>query len=412
LTDGTLKESKELVIFVNSVNTICQIIRKNGLTPEETNIICSDSSVNIRKLKKVGHKIGDIPVQGESHKMFTLCTRTSYLGADFYSTCAYTIICSDCNIKTLTVDISLDLPQILGRQRLKENVFRNEVLFLYKAKSKNEASINFTEEQSKANIDAKVLATEKALNNYEKMDEEGKEIWGEKAKRDQELYQNDYIGVSSRTGKATFNYLVKVAEERAFDVSRKEYQDDITIKRGIESIQSYYLDASDSNRASDSLKDLLYKFKEEYESLSNSFEVRMKCIYNYHENYPQLFEQFGGMISTFIPRSYENYINTLGFGRMKANSFQEAEIIKEIRNKEYIETTKKTNIIDSLFTVGSKYSKVQIKEVLGNLYKESGITKTPKASDLEEYFELKSIKIKNSDGKWEHGFEILKKKGN
>ena len=88
-----------------------------------------------------------MPVQGEINKMFTFCTRTTYLGADFYSTNAFTIICSDCNIKTLVIDISLDLPQIVGRQRLKENVFRNEVLFLYKANTKADATINKTQEE-------------------------------------------------------------------------------------------------------------------------------------------------------------------------------------------------------------------------------------------------------------------------
>lgn len=152
---------------------------------------------------------------------------------------------------------------------------------------------------------------------------------------------------------------------------------------------------------------ILYKFKSEFTSLSNSFEVRMKCIYDYHEQYPQLFEQFGDFISTFIPRSYENYINTLGFDRMKANSFHEAEIIREIENISNLERAKETNIIESIFSIGSKYTKKEIKEVLGKLYKENNISKTPKASDLEEYFELKSVKLKNSDGKWEHGFEII-----
>jgi len=34
-------------------------------------------------------RIGDIPQRGEPHKMFTFCTSTVYIGADFYSTNAY-----------------------------------------------------------------------------------------------------------------------------------------------------------------------------------------------------------------------------------------------------------------------------------------------------------------------------------
>ena len=45
--------------------------------------------------------------------------------------------------------------------------------------------------------------------------------------------------------------------------------------------------------------------------------------------------------------------------------------------------------------------------MLREFYEENNITKNPKASDLEEYFNLKTCKVKNSDGKWENGFEII-----
>ncbi len=65
--------------------------------------------------------------------MFTFCTRTVYLGADFYSECARSFIFSDSNIDTLAVDISDDLPQILGRQRLFENPWKNDAVFYYRS---------------------------------------------------------------------------------------------------------------------------------------------------------------------------------------------------------------------------------------------------------------------------------------
>ena len=69
--------------------------------------------------------------------MFTLCTRTVYLGADFYSTNARTFIFSDANVDSLTVDITLDLPQILGRQRLDENPWKNRADLYYKTINKD-----------------------------------------------------------------------------------------------------------------------------------------------------------------------------------------------------------------------------------------------------------------------------------
>ena len=134
--DGELREvtSREAVLYVNSVKNICDIIRNNGLCYENTNVLCSrtpDNEEKIRKafnlkksdLKKLGIEsvIGKVPTKGELHKMFTICTRTVYLGADFYSECARTFIFSDANIDSLTVDITIDLTQIIGRHRIDEN---------------------------------------------------------------------------------------------------------------------------------------------------------------------------------------------------------------------------------------------------------------------------------------------------
>lgn len=63
--------------------------------------------------------------------MVTLCTSTCYCGCDFYSTCATTFVISDCHRSNTAVDISTELTQICGRQRLAENPFRNEVFFIY-----------------------------------------------------------------------------------------------------------------------------------------------------------------------------------------------------------------------------------------------------------------------------------------
>jgi hypothetical protein len=405
LSDGTLKESKELVIFVNSIKSICDIIRKCNLKPEETNIICSDSSKNIKKLKSVGHQIGNIPTFGEPHKQFTLCTRTTYLGADFYSTNAFTIICSDCNIQTLTVDISLDLPQIIGRQRLKENVFRNEVLILYKSETKKMAIINESKLVNDEKIAAKENKTKELLEEYDKMSEKGKELWAEIAKRDSELYKNNYLGVSARTGQATFNYLVKVADQRAYDVSRKEYQDDITIKRGIESIESANIT---EGILSINELDKIYDYLVSEFDKDKDFVRRMKLLCDIYFQYPTFYIQYANSpLQTIIPLSYQNYINLLGFEKIRALKYQESTILEYLSPKE---ENKNLYEIVNLFQVSQKYSTKQIKSILADFYITNSISKTPKASDLEEYFNLKTCKVKNSDGKWENGFEIISKK--
>ena len=406
LSDGTLKESKELVIFVNSIKSICDIIKKCNLTPEETNIICADTSTNIKKLKTVKHTIGKVPTQGQPHKMFTLCTRTTYLGADFYSTSAFTVICSDCNIKTLIVDISLDLPQIIGRQRLKENVFRNEVLILYKAETKKAAIINESRLVNDERRLNKKEKTDKLLKEYNKMSDEGKELWAEKAERDNKLYQNDYLGVSSKTGKVMFNYLVMVADQRAFDVSRKEYQDDVTIKRGIESLTSINA-IEEINQELNDLRDVYNSFIAEFEK-DNNFERRMRLIYDVNVEYPQLFVQYSQLLSIKLPMNIQNYINLLGLNKIRALKYRESDILDYISNMNKVQT----NSIVSLFQVGFKYSTQRIKEMLREFYEENNITKTPKASDLEEYYNLKPCQfVDKALDKKVNGFLILSLKG-
>ena len=149
MKDGEIHniESREAVLYVNSVKNICDIIRRCGLKLENTNVLCANTDENEAKIrkafgftvssirKKYGEDrtcIGKVPLNGEPNKMFTICTRTVYLGADFYSTNARTFIFSDANIDSLTVDITIDLPQILGRQRLEENPWKNRAELYYK----------------------------------------------------------------------------------------------------------------------------------------------------------------------------------------------------------------------------------------------------------------------------------------
>jgi hypothetical protein len=60
---------------------------------------------------------------------------------------------------------------------------------------------------------------------------------------------------------------------------------------------------------------------------------------------------------------------------------------------------------------GNKYSRNSVKEDLQKLYDSLNYTKTAKASDLDEYFEVKECKILNKEtGKYDRGFELIKRK--
>ena len=61
------------------------------------------------------------------------------------------------------------------------------------------------------------------------------------------------------------------------------------------------------------------------------------------------------------------------------------------------------------FKISERYAKIDAKEIIRKIYSKLGITRTPKASDLQIFFEIKPVKTKSLiSGKMENGFEILK----
>lgn len=96
----------------------------------------------------------------------------------------------------------------------------------------------------------------------------------------------------------------------------------------------------------------------------------------------------------FLPGWYRLSLRTVG---NKINS----EIL-EYRNHELIggnnEVGQKQlkDIFFDTFKLGETYTGQEIKEKIQTIYSELGITKTPKISDLSEYFEITSVSIKSS----------------
>ena len=231
--------SNEAVFYVNSVNHITSIIKKNNLTPEQCNILCSKTDDNLKKIqKRLGKKfiIGEVPLERDPHKMFTFCTRTVYLGADFYSLCARSFIFSDSNIDSLAVDISEDLPQILGRQRLKENPWKNSATFYYRS------TANYREmkaEDFQKIIDDKMSMTESLLRVYSTTFIENDKYSLAKTYQENTQsynYKSNYVAVNKITTKdgniilkPVYNNLVLVNEIRAFKIQQIDYKDRFTV---------------------------------------------------------------------------------------------------------------------------------------------------------------------------------------
>ncbi len=398
--DGTFEEiySKEAVFYINSVKNLCDIIRYCKLTPDDTNVLCSDDTNNQKKVRdafrsvddtldKKRNYIGTVPKKGEPHKMFTLCTRTVYLGADFYSTNARSFILSDANIDCLSVDISLDLPQILGRQRLDENPWKNYAEFYYKTNM-----IEVSQDEFQKLLDKKIEKTNTLLGIYN-----GLSSTNEKhtladtyqyiaiSKR----YKDDFVAVDQHAGsdlKPVFNKLVMISEKRAFDIQQKDYKDRFTVFKALDT-QS---DIDDLNSHLDKIYSFGGDTREKYKYL---------C---------ELPEQTALSILPSLPSNFQNYYTVLGPDRMRALWYNVTKMKKEYDSIIGNQGINIRSIIQGSFSIGERITKAEVKKRLGEIYDIAGYKKTPKAVDLGEYFIINTVDIKNEKtGKRDKGYLIV-----
>ena len=390
----TTVQSKEAVIYVNSVKNICDIIRATDLTPEQCNILCAKTAKNqsrIRKRLGSEFEIGKVPLRGQPHKMFTFCTRTVYLGADFYSTNARTFVFSDANIRTLVVDIRLDLPQILGRQRLKENPWKNSAEFYYKTLQPGRV---MTKEDFAKLINEKRKRTVDLLNSYSDTREEAKHSVAEKYQDDAKNsnYKKDYVAVNVYNGKdlvPVFNNLVWIAEQRAFEIQQLDY-------RTYASVINSLMDSSLGDCSND---ENITAFMTGFENLSG-FYNKMKAICE-----APLTDLERCYVLAKLPLEYKTYYEIIGPERLKSLGYNITAVKKELDNLKINKGSIESAIL-SKFKVGERYNKIEIKSALKDIYTSFNYTKNPKATDLEEYFELKRCVI-TVDGKRSEGFEIV-----
>ena len=397
----------ELVLYVNSVNHIISIIRKLNLTPEDVNIICSDTDENQRKIKrKLGknYDIGNIPKKGEKSKRVTICTRTAYLGADFYSLCAQTIIFSDSNVESLAVDISEDLPQILGRQRLTENPWKNSATFYYRTTCDYR---KMSQEYFNDIINKKTKSTESLLRSFNNAFDYDKQVLAEKYEyaAKNANYKDDYVAVNKvrdESGnvclKPVMNDLVLVNELRAFKIQQYDYQDRFAV---FTSIHNTLTPDDIVNRKVSEFMDIYFKKTTIFEKL------KLLCESGLSQDALNIF-----LSQLQDGDDVKSYYTVLGPEQLKTLSYNTSKIKKALG----IVTFSDEVLYDSIysdFKVGGKYLLSDIKDKLRDIYSSINYSATPKARDIEKYFDVRESTMRtiiDGEKKTVRFYELLRSK--
>ena len=396
--------SDEAVLYVNSVNHIISIIKKCNLQPEQCNILCSDTEENKKRIRrKLGKDfvIGSVPKKGEKCKMFTFCTRTVYLGADFYSTCARSFIFSDSNSDCLAVDISEDLPQILGRQRLFENPWKNNAEFYYRTTADYR---KMNAEDFQKIINTKREKTESLLRAFDSVLDIDKQNLAENYEyvAKSANYKDNYVAVNNNGTKLipVINNLVMVNEIRAFKIQQIDYKDRFTV---FTTIHNQLTPDDITNQEVSRFMKIYGSYKTMYEKL------KLLCEYGLSNETMQIVL---GQISD--SDEIKSYYLALGSQRLYSLGYNVTKIKRELG----IVTFSQELLVDEIysnFKESEKYTLASLKIKLNNIYSSINYQSTPKANDIERWFDVKGIVIYEKDqetGKRKQirGYELLKSK--
>ena len=384
--------SKECVIFLNSVNNIVNIIKQTELKPKEVNIIVGNSEDNDRQIARIGEgfKRGRIPLKGETHKKFTFCTSTAYAGCDFYSTNAATFVISDCNRPNTAVDIATELVQIAGRQRLACNPFRQFLTFVYNVNAEeveletfNEhlcRKVNVTLDEIRDNNNAGEALRAKRIKDFRRIPDNVK-------------YQDSYTMYDEQKGEFVFNRLAYVNEQYCFDVQKFNYQNGVIVKK---LLQDNSFDVSENQTYAVYQEQLKHLIKKE------PFVDRMQAYCEYRAKQGLIVNLAMSTLESKYPE-LRYYYEALGVDRIKALNYKEKKLLNEI----HIMKTKNKirHELHGIIHIGDRILTTDIQQTLHDVYDRLGIDKSPKATDLNEFFEIHPVKIPTANGR-KNGFEI------
>jgi hypothetical protein len=361
--------SHEGVIFLNSVKEICHILgkyitKKQLINPCDVTIICADNKENLKELHKVHKKLNitrTIPKMGDPHTTWTFVTRTAFEGVDFYSPSASTYVIANYNVSSLSLDIASDIPQIIGRQRRKDNPFRNTVHLFYKDNKQQlydnefEASQNLKMQESQNQIaiwnSAPMECKQIALNNI-----------------DTYIKHNpNKLYITTTSGEPVINNLLIVSERYCYDVIKNHHQWFIMSSNAYG--RAYSMPVQE-------LKDRL--------SIAQSLADALRVAYGYFvcADKTQAIEYFI-MLRNEGYNEIGYYYNNLSPDRIKACSFNSTKLDTEIANNNAYHNI--AMHLPKYYELNGVYTREEVKGKLQLIYNELGLKKTATATDLEKY---------------------------
>lgn len=172
-------------------------------------------------------------------------------------------------------------------------------------------------------------------------------------------------------------------------------------------------------------KDKVDQIREKYDRIEEDKKMFNSCMeeFNRRTEFPDklryiceemgVSEEIKLRFLDIIPIQFKNAYLTLGPARCRALKYRRKNIEDEYNNMitQSSVSFQLDDLVYSTFKLKNRYTREFIKISLGNIYKQFGLTDTPKAIDIAKWFNIKDIRIQNKEtGKRDAGYEIVSRK--
>jgi len=310
-----------------------------------------------------------------------------------------TYIVSDANVESLVLDIRLDLPQILGRQRLEENPWKNECIVFYKVLDNGK---QITKEEFMENIDRKIKESEDILSDFSTAKQGTKNALYHFVKDDyrEGVGQTKCYLYIDQNGLPAFDTFLQLAEIRAWELTQYEYKNNISVIASIGDLSDVEVQQYTPGYEREA-----QDFIDEIKSIKH-FDNRLRRYCEFREYNKENSKLTDRVLLYFRGTDLENLYSYFGIDRCKASRFR-ADELKELLIND-INTDSLRFVLNTKFVLGKWYSMKEIKETLRESYKLSGINKNPKATDLQEYYQVVERQVTDKVSKKRvNGYELI-----
>lgn len=381
IVKGSTVEAKEVVVFVNEVKTILKIIADNKLKPDETTILISQSNKYAGELKRRGYSIENQPTDRNNPRntTYTFCSKASFEGRDFYSTSAFTYIFIDGSKDWQVHDTTIEIPQMLGRQRLDENPFKYNAIIYYRTKPSKQSRTEYM-----TAITDKLNLSQTIIDNYHKGDDSLRKslVSLVRGQDPNNRYQNNYLeviddaygGYSLQT-----NLLVAAAEHNLAVNKANFYSNPLFLTTAIHNQMATY------NAKPQELRDFEKKFNS-----AMSFQDKMRLYCHFRASYSG-FEPVL-MSNPFIEPKYHIYYRQIGPDELSRCNYEEGIIEWSLLRQEIIAQCR------IRFQRGQTYTASEVKETLQGIYYDLSLDKTATAAQLSDYIPVEMVQRTFQDG--------------